>query len=46
MLPMITTTNDSEMNALAQMTPEETAEFEAFLNLLDATEYQGGGFSE
>ena len=42
MLPMITTTTtDDEINFLAQMTPEETAEFEAFLDLLDnKTEYQ------
>jgi hypothetical protein len=43
---MITTTNDDEINSLTQMTAEETAEFEAFLNLLDTTEYQGGGFQE
>ena len=41
--PMITTTTttDDEINFLAQMTPEETAEYEAFLDLLDATEMQG-----
>jgi hypothetical protein len=36
-----TTTTDDEINFLAQMTPEETAECEAFLNLLDATGYEG-----
>ena len=36
-----TTTTDDEINFLAQMTPEETAEYEAFLDLLDRTEYEG-----
>jgi hypothetical protein len=39
-LRMITTTTE-EINFLAQMTPEETAEYEGFFNLLDATEYEG-----
>jgi hypothetical protein len=36
-----TQTQDEEINYLAQMTLEETAEYEAFLNLLDATEHEG-----
>ena len=43
MLPMITTNqiNDDEINALAQMSPEELEAYDSFLALLDATEMQG-----
>ena len=47
MLPMITTeTTDSEIESLSQLSTEELEGYEQFLSLLDATEYQGGGFSE
>lgn len=46
MLPMITTeTTDSEINSLSQLSTEELEGYDAFLDLLDTTEYQGG-FSE
>jgi hypothetical protein len=45
MLPMITTTNDDEINSLSQLSTEELEGYDTFLSLLDTTEYQGG-FSE
>ena len=44
MFPMITTTNDSEINSLSQLSTEELEGYDTFLSLLDTTEYQGGFF--
>lgn len=47
MSPMINNEiNDSEINSLSQLSTEELEGYENFLDLLDTTEYQGGGFLE
>jgi len=43
---MINDMNDSEMMELAKVDMREMEGYDEFLDMLDRTEYEGGGFGE